>query len=236
MRWNDVQLMLYGENLHGITARFEGDGLLVAAVHTLVHPSYAFVDVHIPRGAPPGEYVLEVRRGDEIVRVPYRLFAREQGEGRHRGFSSDDVVYLITPDRFANGDTTNDRTFVDEFDPADPRRRHGGDLAGIIRHLDYLLDLGITAVWLNPVLENSGRNSYHGYAATDLYRIDPRLGSNDDYRRMVEEAHRRGIKVIFDHVSNHMASGIHGSRTCRRPPGSTAPWTTTFRAGITHEQ
>ncbi len=206
MRWNPVQLMLHGDNLHGLTARFDDARLRVTAVHTVPNASYAFVDVDVPEGLPPGTYTLEVTRGAERVHLAYPLLAREAGGSRHQGFGVDDVVYLITPDRFANGDPTNDRVpgLLDDFDPAQPGTRHGGDLRGITDHLDYLRDLGVTALWLNPVLENDSPNSYHGYQATDLYRIDPRFGTNEDYRRFVDAAHRRGLKVLFDHVNNHI--------------------------------
>lgn len=204
MRWNPVQLMLYGDSLHGLTARFDDDRLRVTAVHTVEHPGYAFLDVDVPADLPPGTYTLELRRGAERLTRPYVFAAREAGG--HQGFGPDDVVYLITPDRFANGDPANDRApgVLDDFDPARPGTRHGGDLQGLIDHLDYLADLGVTALWLNPVLENDSPNSYHGYQATDLYRIDPRFGTNEDYRRFVAGAHRRGLRVLFDHVNNHI--------------------------------
>ena len=117
-----------------------------------------------------------------------------------------DVIYLITPDRFANGN--REERFEQEIstisNPADSRKRHGGDLEGITSRLGYLKDLGITTIWLNPILENSGRSSYHGYAATDLYRVDPRFGTNVEYKNLVDEAHRRGLKIILDHVNNHI--------------------------------
>ena len=206
MQWAPVQLMLYGDHLDGITARFAEPGPAIRAVHTLPNASYAFLDVDVPADLPPGTYTLEITRGDARTTVPYAFEARAPRVGRHQGFGSDDVVYLVTPDRFANGDPSNDRAegVLDEYDPSQPGLRHGGDLQGLIERLDYLQDLGVTALWLNPVLENSGRNSYHGYAATDLYRIDPRFGTNADYARFVDEAHRRGLKVIFDHVNNHI--------------------------------
>jgi len=206
MTWNRVQLMLYGQDLQGITARFQEDGLEVTAVHTLENPTYAFVDVHIPAELPPGDYTLEITKGAARATVVFPILARQTSGPRHQGFSVDDVVYLITPDRFANGDAANDRVegILDDFDPSKHHMRHGGDLQGIIDHLDYLQDLGVTALWLNPILENNIRNSYHGYQTTDLYRIDPRYGARDDYKRLVEQAHRRGLKIIFDHVNNHI--------------------------------
>ena len=206
MRWDPVQLMLYGENLDDVAARFVETGPEVVAVHPAASASYAFIDIRLPDDLAPGRYTLELARGGDTARVSYPIEARAPLEGRNQGFSAEDAVYLVMPDRFANGDPANDRVegMRDEYDPSHPGMRHGGDLQGIIEHMDYLADLGVTALWLNPVLENRGRVSYHGYAATDLYRIDPRLGTNEDYRRLVREAHRHGLKVIFDHISNHI--------------------------------
>ncbi len=206
MQWQELQLMLYGNDLDGLQASFKEPALEVTAIHTLPNTSYAFIDLRVPADLPPGTYHLELQRGKETVEVPYRFLARENAEGKYQGFNQRDVFYLITPDRFANGDPSNDKIgdrFAD-YDPAKAEKRHGGDLAGIIAHLDYLQDLGITTLWLNPVLENDGENSYHGYAATDLYQIDARFGSNEQYRQLVQEAHRRGLKVVFDHVANHI--------------------------------
>jgi glycosidase len=206
MEWNEVQLMLYGEHLDGLTARFKQEGPDVTAVHTVPNASYSFVDVHIPEGTQPGQYELILTKGQQRTSIRYPIRAREHSETEHQGFGPSDTVYLITPDRFANGDPSNDRveTMPDEYDPTKPGMRHGGDLQGIIDHLDYLQDLGVTTLWLNPVLENRGENSYHGYATTDYYRVDPRFGTNAQYKRLVDEAHRRGLKVIFDHINNHI--------------------------------
>lgn len=140
------------------------------------------------------------------TRVPYELRQRIPGQGRNC-FNSSDVLYLIMPDRFANGTTANDRVpgLLDQtLDSREYYHRHGGDLQGIIDHLDYLDDLGVTALWLTPTqINDMPAGSYHGYAITDYYQTDPRLGSNEDYRRMVAAAHQRGIKVVMDLVFNH---------------------------------
>jgi len=206
MRWNEVQVMLYGAHLDDVSAHVVEEGVTVTAVHSVPNAAYAFVDLHIAADARAGSYTLVLRSGEEETRVSYPIDARPTGADGPRGFGPDDVVYLIAPDRFANGNPANDRVeeIRDEYDPSEPGMRHGGDLEGIIQHLDALEELGVTALWLMPVLENRGENSYHGYAATDLYRVDPRLGSNDTYRRLVEAAQQRGMKVIYDHVSNHI--------------------------------
>lgn len=204
MHLSTVQLMVYGEDLEGATARFDDPRLDVSAVQNLESPSYLFVDVSVPEDLAPGSYRLVVSKGEREAAVQWPVLERDGMP--HAGFSSNDVVYLVTPDRFANGDPSNDRVagLAEGADRTRAGARHGGDLVGLVRHLDYLADLGVTALWLNPVLENSGRLSYHGYAATDLYRVDPRFGTNEDYRRLVDEAHVRGLKVIFDHVNNHI--------------------------------
>lgn len=226
MQWNTVQLMLYGDELDGITAEVDQEGLKIKAVHTPQNASYAFIDLEVDEGLEPGTYPITIRRNNSSTVLNYSIEVRADQEGKHQGFDQYDVVYLIMPDRFANGDPSNDRVagLRDEFDRSGDGGRHGGDLKGIIDHLDYLDDLGVTALWLNPVLENSGRGSYHGYAATDLYKIDARLGTNEDYKKLVEECHKRGMKVIFDHVNNHIGIAhewmdnlptddwVHGSR------------------------
>lgn len=207
MKHSEVQLMVYGQQLRDVRASFDDPRLRVKSTYAPSNSRYLFVDVDIPDDLPPREYVLRLTAKEgAVASVSFPLLRREPAEGRHQGFGPRDTIYLITPDRFANGDPKNDQTSdtLDELDPNDPRMRHGGDLRGIIRRLDYLQDLGVTAIWLNPVLENDGINSYHGYKATDLYRIDPRLGTNAEYKELVAESHERNLKVVFDHVSNHI--------------------------------
>lgn len=205
MKTNQVQLMVYGKNLNGITASFENDALPITAVHNVSNPDYVFIDVNLSSAA-AGDYTLQLTGASKTVSHPFPVHTRETNPNRNQGFGVDDVVYLITPDRFANGNPDNDRAegLIDDFDPSQHGTRHGGDLEGIRQRLGYLADLGITAIWLNPILENNARNSYHGYQNTNYYKIDPRHGSNEEYKRLVEEAHQHGIKVIFDHVNNHI--------------------------------
>ena len=205
MKWNQVQLLVTGKNLGNAKFSCSSNQLLVNKVATSENGHYAFVNVHIPDQLLAGDYAINVTNDDSTVEFTFPILKRKLSSDRHAGFGTEDVIYLITPDRFANGNQENDRTGnLDDFDPSQHGKRHGGDLQGIISQLDYLRDLGITTIWLNPILENSGRSSYHGYATTDLYRVDPRFGSNQEYQTLVEEAHQRGLKVIFDHVSNHI--------------------------------
>ena len=202
-----LQLMVHDEGIGACQVRFEGlKGVKVSAVHRGDSPNYLFIDVQIGRNACPGTGRLVFTRPDgQRFCAPYEIAQRPDDRGR-KSFSSEDVIYLIVPDRFANGDPSNDETpdTKDFCDPTRPNARHGGDLKGIIEHLDYLEDLGVTALWPTPMLEDDApRVSYHGYACSDYYRIDPRFGDNALYRKMVSEAHERGIKVLMDVVTNH---------------------------------
>ncbi len=207
MEHDTVQLLLYGEGLSGVNIKVLPEGPRVLRTHPGATHRHLFVDLHIGPECAPADYRLVVQTLRTETSFSFPILERADRSGRHQGFSADDVVYLIMPDRFADGDRSNNqpdeaKLFL-EYDRARPGAWHGGDLQGIIDHLDYLADLGITTIWLTPVLENAGRGSYHGYAATDYYRIDPRFGSNELYAEFVEAAHSLGLKVIFDHVNNH---------------------------------
>ncbi len=202
-----LQLMINGEQIGSYDVSISGgNGVRVTAVHKAESPDYIFVDVAVAASAKPGTYSLEFSRESESFSIPYEIGARREGSAARESFTTSDLIYLIMPDRFANGDPSNDNTF-DTFEKADYDAffgRHGGDLQGVIDRLDYIADLGATAIWLNPALEdNEPESSYHGYACTDYYKIDSRFGGNDKYREFVDECHARGIKVIMDIVTNH---------------------------------
>ena len=208
MQRHEVQLMVYGNNLGRISARSGSDALRVLRSVAVDNPSYAFVEIDIPPGTPAGTYPLVLVNTSDSIVINYPVLTREHSTSRFKGFTSADAIYLITPDRFANGDTTNDvsPSMLEQTDRSNPVGRHGGDIQGIIDHLDYLNDLGVTALWVNPLVENNTpRLSYHGYSATDHYMIDPRFGTNHLYQTFVNEAHRRGLRVIMDHVNNHIS-------------------------------
>ncbi len=208
MRMNRIQLMMYGENLAGATVRSSSRHVKIIGTHQLDNPDYAFVDLELSPKIPPGNYKLTLSTPGGSVDVSYPILKRANAATRYRGFDQRDVIYLITPDRFADGDTSNNAVpgMREGINREDPLGRHGGDIQGIIDHLDYLRDLGVTALWINPLIENNNEHSsYHGYAATDLYRIDPRFGTNRLYERMVATAHKKGLKVILDHVNNHIS-------------------------------
>jgi glycosidase len=214
---NPVRLLLRGSGLAGARVRAAGPGLTLGAPQVSAAGTYLFVDASIAADAAPGPRRLEVEAAGGRASATLELLAPLPREGRFQGFSADDVVYLLMPDRFANGDTRNDdpARAPGLLDRTKGRYYHGGDLQGVIDKLPYLKDLGITAVWLNPWYDNNDRlnekerydgqaiTDYHGYGAVDFYAVDEHLGDLALLRRMVDEAHRHGIKVIQDQVANH---------------------------------
>ena len=209
----DLRLLVYGDGVGELRPAVDYPGVTVLDTLATDNPNYLFVRLRIDADAEPGEFdiVFGGANGDGgDIAHPYRLEARNADPGHTRGFSSADAIYLITPDRFANGDPGNDEIdgLGDIVDRNQPGARHGGDLKGIIDRLDYIAGLGFTAVWLNPVLENAmPAFSYHGYATTDFYRVDPRMGSNADLAELARAGRERGVGLIMDMIVNH--SGLH---------------------------
>jgi neopullulanase len=208
MKLNKIQLMVYGKNLSDYKAYFNTKFISVDSVHTIKNTDYSFIDITISKNAKEGNYKLTFKQNKNSAEVNFPLFKKNKGAKIHQGFNRDDVIYLIVPDRFSDGDSTNNEVngMVNEYHPKDHLGRHGGDLQGIINHLNYFVDLGVTSLWLTPVLENNKSISYHGYAATDLYKVDARFGGNEKYKELVDKAHAAGLKVIYDHVSNHIGT------------------------------
>lgn len=206
MKWNKLQLMIYGENLSGVTVLSKNKQIIVDKVHKIENSNYAFVDLLIPPDLREGEYEFIVKNKSGQTSFKYQLKERNRIPEQHKGFSNKDVIYLIMADRFCDGNTINNKIgdSLDVFSPEDLNGRKGGDIEGIISKLGYLSELGITSLWVTPMLENNMYMSYHGYAATDLYKIDPRFGSNEIYKKFVEKAHCKSLNVIMDHVSNHI--------------------------------
>ena len=210
MKNPSVQLMVYGENIRNAEVKTDYAGVKIDSVVRLDSPNYLLVYLNTA-GAQPGTMKLDFTIGKLTMQVKYDLKAREMSGDRRVGFTNADVLYMLMPDRFANGNPANDRVKGMRSQVCDrnkPSYRHGGDLEGIRQHLDYLNDLGVTALWFTPVLENDSPESpwndtYHGYATTNYYRVDPRFGTNDDYRRLVDEAHSKGLKVVMDMIFNH---------------------------------
>lgn len=209
MKNPQLQLMVYGDDIGAYKPVINYPGVVLKSVHPMESPNYLVLYLDVEE-AMPGKFDIEFVKGKKKLNCSYELKQR-QGNGDEKvGFNSSDVVYLLMPDRFANGDESNDQIKMNypyAVNRKDVNARHGGDLAGIMQHLDYLDSLGVTAIWTTPVLENDmGEGSYHGYAATDYYKIDPRLGTNEDYVRLAECLHRRGMKLIMDMVFNHCGS------------------------------
>ncbi|WP_250463524.1 glycoside hydrolase family 13 protein [Microbulbifer litoralis] len=211
MAAEELQLMVHGRDIAGLEPRLDYPGVTLLGSETTDNDNYLFINLRLAPETEPGTLEIALQDGGETQAViDYTLKARAAGSAGRRGFDSSDAIYLITPDRFANGDTANDST-ADTREGADrdnPGGRHGGDIAGMREHLDYIADMGFTQVWPNPLVENDqSAYSYHGYSATDFYRIDPRFGSNDEFREFVGAARERDIGVIQDVVLNHIGSG-----------------------------
>ena len=209
MQMNTVEFMVYGKDISELIA--ESKTLEVQKSVGLESPNYLFVTAKIPADARIGDHTFVFRntKGKKIGRLIVHIGAREEGSAARKGFSSADFIYLLTPDRFRNGDPRND--YVKGMLEGPNRElkggRHGGDLAGVIESLDYFKHLGVSSLWLNPVLENDMPSySYHGYAMTDLYAVDPRYGSNELYKELADKAKEKGIGLIMDQVANHIGS------------------------------
>ncbi len=210
MKNTRLQLLVHGEGVAALEPAIEDPRARLRAVYRTANPNYLFLDLLLAPDAAPGRFGIDFRAGDRtVVRREYELLAREAGSAERRGFGPADVLYLAMPDRFANGDPGNDTIsgFSDAADRANPDGRHGGDLEGLRARLDHIAGLGFTQLWLNPVLEsNQPRGSYHGYAITDFYRVDPRLGDNALYARLGREARARGLGLVMDVILNHAGS------------------------------
>lgn len=221
-----LQLLVYGKNISDCEVKINYAGVTLEKINKVENPNYLFLDLYIAPETQAGQINIElsktiqVQKGkkkmiDQIIKItqPYFLKVRDQ---KPQVIDSKDFVYLILPDRFSNGDPTNDK-FADMADPESDRKspylRHGGDLLGIQNHLDYFKELGVTTLWLNPVIENNQpqtnegsvmRSAYHGYGFTDQYNVDRRLGGNEAYKNLVNDAHTKGLKIIQDAVYNHV--------------------------------
>lgn len=208
MEHNEVELMCYGKNLGAVRAVVDYPGVEVVNTYRPENDNYLFITLRISEEAVPGEMTVKLQyySGAILPGFNWELKERASGAATREGFSSKDFMYLLMPDRFANGDPSNDNIEgMEQVDRQDSDGRHGGDIQGIINHLDYLEDLGVTSLWLNPVLENNApKYSYHGYGITDFYKVDARLGDNDLYVKLADEAADHGIGLVMDQVLNHI--------------------------------
>ena len=215
-----VQLMVYGQGIRDVqSVTTDYPGVVIDSLVRLDSPNYLLIYMNL-RNAQPGTMTLTFDK----LKVNYQLKQREMSGDKRMGFTNADVLYMLMPDRFAQSQGHNPQVKgmrAYKEDRSQPSLRHGGDLNGIREHLDYFCDLGVTALWLTPVLENDspdnaqGYSTYHGYATTNYYRVDPRFGTNDDYRRLCDEAHAKGLKVVMDMIFNH--SGFEHPWTHDKP-------------------
>ncbi|MCB2218866.1 MAG: glycoside hydrolase family 13 protein [Bacteroidetes bacterium] len=210
MKSTQLQILVYGPAIAELTPSMDYPGIEMEEVVRVQSPNYLFLILKVDPDVQSGSFPIEFKKnGNMEVYYSYTLRERESSSAMRQGFTNADVIYLITPDRFANGDPGNDyiHEYGDTLDRADPLARHGGDLQGIMDHLDYIKDMGFTSIWLNPVVENKmPRTSYHGYATTDFYKVDPRFGTNEDYETLGETCQKTGIKLIMDMIMNHCGS------------------------------
>ncbi len=204
MNHSDVEILLHGKDISKFTVNVEGLEILKST--KTENPNYLFVTV-ATSGKVKGSYPITLTEGKKVVAsFPFELKERKDNSNAREGFSSKDVIYLLMPDRFANGNPANDShaQTIEKANRSLSGGRHGGDIQGIINNLDYISELGATAIWSTPLLEdNDTTYSYHTYGQSDLYKIDPRYGTNTEYLKLVEEAHKRNLKVIKDVVPNH---------------------------------
>lgn len=204
MKNPELQIMVYGPGIGEAHVSVDYPGVRLKETVKTENPNYLFLYLDIEEDAAPGRMDLSFETAGGIMVREYELLPRSTKPGA-MGFSGADVLYLITPDRFANGDPSNDTLEGARVDRSRSGGRHGGDIRGVTDHLDYISDLGVTAIWLNPVQKNSA-NSYHGYAISDFYAVDPRFGTMDDYVEMIDKAHEMGLKVVMDMIFNHCGS------------------------------
>ena len=207
MEHEELQILIHGENIAALKAQIDYPGVELKETILVENPNYLFLNLELKNDLKPGTAKLKLlRKGKLTFEYDYEFKAREIGSKLREGFSNKDIIYLITPDRFANGDESNDhiKGMYKDTDRSNPGMRHGGDIQGIIDHLDYIQEMGFSSIWICPLLESNQKEySYHGYAITDYYKIDPRYGTNALYKEMVQKANEKGIKVIMDQVENH---------------------------------
>ncbi len=207
MQETSLQLMVHGNDIGSFSLVADYPGVKLRTLIRTDNPNYLFVNLDIGKETIPGNIKLVFTKGKQNINFSYPLLPKPAGQVK--GFNTSDVIYLLMPDRFANGDPANDNVkgMLETTDRNNPNGRHGGDLKGISDHLDYIKDLGATGIWLNPFLENNQPSfSYHGYSITDLYRVDPRYGTNEEFQNLVTKAHNMGLKLVMDMIFNHIGS------------------------------
>ncbi len=211
MKNPNLQLMVHGKDISSLTPEINYEGVSLNRITKVKSPNYLFLDLTIAPQTKAGTFTIKFKKGKKVVLShQYALLDRAENSANRQGFNNADVIYLITPDRFANGNPDNDtvKGYKDGLDRANTNGRHGGDIQGMMDHLDYIKDMGFTAIWPQPLVENAqDQTSYHGYSITDFYHIDPRFGSNEQYKALSAEVHKKGMKLVMDMVFNHCGSG-----------------------------
>lgn len=208
--FDTVQLMVYGKNLSGATISSTNKGLEVLKVHQIANPDYLLFTVKIRPDAAEGLTQFNIKAGKKNLKVAWSLNNRKNNPAQNQGLHGADAVYLIMPDRFANGNPANDSIngYLEGVKRSNPNGRHGGDIDGITKNLDYLKKMGFSTLWLTPVYANNQKAySYHGYSITDFYQVDARFGGNEAYRKLINDAHSKGMKIVKDMVFNHIGTG-----------------------------
>lgn len=210
MKTKDLQLLVYGKNISDYDPVINSSNVELVSTERVKNENYLFINISIEENAKPENIEINFLENNIIVdKFEFSLLDRKENASKVEGFNNSDVMYLITPDRFANGDLSNDDVeYMYERPNRDNNRGlHGGDIQGIINHLDYIKDLGFTTVWLNPVTENNmKKSSYHGYSTTDYYKVDPRFGTNELFRELSLKSKKKGIKLVMDLIPNHCGS------------------------------
>ena len=210
MRTKQITLLVYGSAIQDLEPSINYSGVKILKTEKVESPNYLFVTIDIDSNTIPGDAKIEFKKnGKTKITKSFPLLNREKNSADRIGFSTKDAILLIVPDRFANGNPKNDNTpkSIEKANRNDESGRHGGDIQGIINHLDYIQSLGYTQIWNTPLVENNMPNySYHGYAATDFYKIDERFGTNEEFKTLVSEAKKRNIGLIWDVVLNHCGS------------------------------
>lgn len=206
-----LQVMVHGDNISALTPDINYPGVTLIGAEKTDNKNYLFINLRIADITKAGSFVIAFKKGDKVVSsIHYRLESRIKNSAGRHGFDASDVIYLLMPDRFANGTTANDskNDQLEKLNRSISGGRHGGDLKGMQEHLDYIANMGFTMIWPTPLVENNQQHySYHGYSATNHYKIDSRFGSNQDYKNYVAAANKKGMGVIQDIVLNHIGSG-----------------------------
>ncbi len=205
-----LQLLVHGENIADLKPELNYEGVSISKLSFVENPNYLFVDLNLSEEVKAGSFDILFKRGKKtVLKYNYQLLQRQEGSAERASFTPADVMYLITPDRFANGNPDNDNVkgLSEQANRSNSNGRHGGDIQGMIDHLDYISDMGFTAIWINPLLENNQPEySYHGYSTTDYYKIDGRYGTNEEYRKLSQMGKEKGVGIIMDVILNHCGS------------------------------